>query len=80
MDQRAKFWSIFDEIHKNKTLEIPLEIRVKGGGKKKKRERGKTWGNTLLIDPIVKVQEPNIKGLTSFGKKESEREKGRKRE
>jgi hypothetical protein len=33
-----------------------------------------------LIDPIVKVQEPNIKGLTSFGKKESGREKGRKRE
>jgi hypothetical protein len=35
----------------------------------------------LLIDPIVKVQEPNIEGLTSFGKKESERErmKGKKK-
>jgi hypothetical protein len=29
----------------------------------------------LLIDPIVKVQDPNIKGLTSFGKKRSERER-----
>jgi len=28
----------------------------------------------------MKVQEPNIKGLTSFRKKESEREKGRKKE
>jgi hypothetical protein len=29
----------------------------------------------LLINPIVKVQEPNMKGLTKFGKKESERER-----
>jgi hypothetical protein len=30
---------------------------------------GKTWKNTLWKDPGMKVQESNIKGLTSFGKK-----------
>jgi hypothetical protein len=43
--------------------------------KEAKRKRGKMWGNTLLIYPIVKVQEPNIESLASFGKKESERER-----
>ena len=38
------------------------------------KERGKMWGNTLLIYPIKKVQDLNIEGLTSFEKKESERE------
>ena len=46
--------------------------------KKKEKERENTWGNALLINPIMKVQEPNIEGLTSFRKRESER-KGRKK-
>ena len=29
----------------------------------------------MLINPIVKVQEPKMKGLTNFEKKESERER-----
>jgi len=28
------------------------------------------WGNTLLIYPIIKVQDLNIEGLSSFEKKE----------
>jgi hypothetical protein len=39
------------------------------------QKRGKTWGNILLMDHILKVQKPNIEGLTNFAKKESEREK-----
>jgi hypothetical protein len=34
---------------------------------RRKREREKIWGYSLLIDHIVKVQKPNIKGLVSFG-------------
>ena len=33
------------------------------------------WGNNLLIDTIMKVQESNIEGVTSFRKKKSERRK-----
>jgi hypothetical protein len=40
-----------------------LEKEEKGG------KRGKTWRNTLLKDHGVKIQEPNIEGLTSFGRK-----------
>jgi hypothetical protein len=29
----------------------------------------------LLIEPIMKVQEPNIESLISFGKRESESER-----
>jgi hypothetical protein len=42
---------------------------------RKEKKRGKTWGNILLMDHILKVQKPNIEGLTNFAKKESEREK-----
>jgi hypothetical protein len=47
---------------------------------KKEKERENTWGNALLINPIMKVQEPNIEGLTSFRKRESERKKKEEKE
>ena len=49
-------------------------------GEKEKREKHE--GNSLLIDYIMKVQRPNIKGLTSFEKsrkwngKKKRKEKG----
>jgi hypothetical protein len=46
---------------------------------KKEKERENTWGNALLINPIMKVQEPNIEGLTSFRKRESERKRRKKK-
>jgi hypothetical protein len=45
----------------SKTLQIPPKNKIK--------KRVKTWRNTLWKDPDVKVQEPNIKGLISFGRK-----------
>jgi hypothetical protein len=35
----------------------------------KKEKKGKTWGNIILMDHIIKVQELNIEGLTNFAKK-----------
>lgn len=54
-------------------------INKEGKGVEKKKR--KTWGNTLSIDFIMKVQEFNIKGLTSFeerGERERMKEKRRK--
>jgi hypothetical protein len=45
------------------------------------KKKGKIWRNTLWKDPGVKVQEPNIEGLTSFGRKRLWKgKKGNKRE
>jgi len=52
----------------------PINTLRKSEGKKEKQRERKMWGNTLLIYPIKKVQDLNIEGLTSFEKKESERE------
>jgi len=57
-----------------KNLENPYKYPWKLEEKTKEKRERKTWGDTLLIDPIVKVQEPNIEGLTSF-KKKSKRER-----
>jgi len=63
-----------------KNLENPYKYPWKLEEKTKDKRERKTWGDTLLIDPIVKVQEPNIEGLTSFKKKRVKGKEERKRE
>ena len=75
MIKRLIFDQFFRESKKNleKLYKYPYKSELKR--KRKGIKKGKTWGNTLLIDLIVKIQKPNIEGLTNFRKTKSERER-----
>lgn len=65
-DQRTKLWSIYVWIHQE-PWQYPINTPCKI--KKGERKKGVIWGNTPWKDHGVKVQELNIKGLTSFERK-----------
>ena len=58
---------------KKKTYKYPLKSE-------EKKDKGKTWENTLLINPFMKVKKSDIKGLARFEKKRSERKKRKEKE